>query len=320
MRPPLPSAATMNGTSNHPPDSAPSGSQHHEQHTGRDRRDLSRVVEALEAVHGSQSSNETRKQASIFLEEAKAHNEAPDHGFTLASDRAQAPVLRHFGLSMLEHAIRHRWVDYTAEQSMAVKDMVVNLARDLQESDPLYLRNKIAQLWVEVAKRSWAGLWMDMDELLVNIWSGGQVPHKIFVAAVLEGLSEDVFNREDATATLRGSKLSKACVDIFTPTAVLLDQFPNRSTTVKVRCGDEGWLVRLANYLFQWTEDAAQNPAQDSICPNKVLVAMRAALAWAVPRAVVEARSVQSVCRCLAMPNVPMQMVSLHTLPALSRP
>lgn len=278
------------------------------QTNGDSQHSVSRIVEALEAVHSAQSSNETRKQASAFLEEARAHDEAPYHGFTLASDRSQPPIVRHFALSLLEHAVRHRWVDYSEDQSLALRRWVTNLALKVDAQDPSYLRTKVAQLWVEVAKRSWAKEWMDMDEELVRLWTSAESTetHKILVAEVLEGLSEDIFNREDATATLRGGKLSKACVDIFTPAAVLREQFPNRSTTVQVRYGEEGWLVRLAEDLFRWTE----NPGRDRTSPIKVIAALKAALGWAIPRAIVAARCVPSIFRCLATSNVPMQMVS----------
>ena len=272
------------------------------------QHNVAQIIEALEAVHGAHSSNETRRQASSFLEEAKTNDEAPYHGFSLASDRSQPPVVRHFALSLLEYAIRHRWVDYTEAQALALRQWVTSLAQLVEPNDPPYLRNKIAQLWIEVAKRSWANEWLDMDEELVRLWTRDETTdtYKILVAEVLEGLSEDVFNREDATATLRGSTLSKACVDIFTPAVVLQEQFPNRNSSRRVRCGDEGWMVRLAEFLFKWTE----HPVEDQTCAIKVIATLKAALGWAIPKAIVASRCVPSICRCLALPNVAMQMVS----------
>ncbi|KAI9820881.1 MAG: hypothetical protein M1832_003514 [Thelocarpon impressellum] len=283
------------------------------------RRYVSQVVEALEAVHGSRTSNETRKQASAFLEQARTHAEAPYHGFTIAADKSQPPVARHYALSLLEHAVRHNWPQYSDEQALALRQWIIRLAQDIDAADPFYLRNKIAQLWVEVAKRSWAAQWMDMDELLVRLWASEDLARRALVAVVLEGLSEDVFNREDATATLRGSRLSKACVDIFTPTAVLLDQFPNRSTSVDVRYGEEGWLRRLGEHLRQLStaDPAWPKDEQVSYCAVKVLAALKAAVAWSIPRAIAAADCVPNICRSLASSNIPAQLASVDALHAL---
>ena len=291
-------AAIANNTNSHNPQK---GDSHH---------NVSRIVEALQAVHGTQSSNETRRQASLFLEETKAHDEAPYHGFTLASDGSQPPVVRHFALSLLEHGIRYRWVDYSEEQARALRQWVTTLAQKLDDDDPSYLRSKVVQLWVELAKRSWADQWLDMDEQLVQLWGSaeGTKTRQVFVVEVLEGLCEDIFNREDAAASLRGNDLSKACVDIFTPAVVLHEEFPNRSQSVKVRYGDEGWLTRLTDFLFLWSESPAQeDQASISI---KVLSALKAAIGWSIPKAIVTARCVPAICRCLSLARPQVQMVS----------
>jgi exportin-5 len=274
---------------------------------------VSRIVEALQAVHGSQATNETRRQASLFLEEAKAHDEAPFHGFSLASDQSQPPVVRHFALSLLEHGIRYRWVDYSDEQARTLRQWVTTLAEKLDDQDPAYLRNKVAQLWVDLAKRSWADHWLDMDEQLVQLWRNpeGGTTRLIFVAEVLEGLSDDVFHHEDAAVSIRGSDLSKACVDIFTPAVVLQEHFPNRSHSVAVRCGDEGWLSRLVDFLIAWSGHPSQ--ADQASVAIKVISALKAALGWSIPKAIVTARCVPGVCRCLSLPNPQVQMVSRET-------
>jgi exportin-5 len=271
------------------------------------------IVKALEAVHNSQSTNESRKQAFVFLEQAKTSSEAPYHGFTLASDRSQSPVVRHFALSLLEYAIKHNWTDYSLEQSSTLREWVLRLAQDINGQDPLYVRNKIAQLWVELAKRSWASEWMDMDELLVRLWSG-PIVHKELVLLVLETLSEDVFNREDSAAALRGNQLNKACVDVFTPASVLAENFPARDIDVHVRFGDEGWLARLRD-LLEWClgNDVGANE-EVRTCAIKTLAALKAAMQWIMHKATVAVRCTEQIRRGLSAPSVPVQMVSPQDL------
>lgn len=272
---------------------------------------LPRIHEALQLVHSPYSPNHARRQASQFLEDVKADDEAPYHGYTLASDKAQEAVVRHYALSLLEHAVKHKWVEYSPAQATALQEWIVQLSQAIAPDDPLYLRNKTAQLWVEIAKRSWGAEWMDMDELLVRLWEiTGSIVHKEFVLYVLETLSEEIFNGEDTVAILREGALSKACVEIFTPAIVLAEAFPSRQIGAKIRYGEEGWLVRLGELLKQCLEaDLAQNPEYQT-CAVKTLAVYRSVMPWAVPRAIASSSCVERMCACLAAPSVPMQLVS----------
>lgn len=298
----------MNGTTNgHGPAMA---SQNGHPHNG-DATSLSQIHEALNIVHGPYSSNETRRQASIFLEDVKASPEAPYDGFTLACDKTQQPVVRHYALSLLEHAIKHKWAEYTEEQAITLRGWVLQLSQDVAPEDPLYLRNKTAQLWVEIAKRSWAGEWTDMDELLVRLWEiQGDVVHKEFVLFVLETLSDEVFNGEDTIAVLREGVLSKACVEIFTPATVLAEAFPSRQIGTTVRYGEQGWLIRMGELLSQCLDhDLLGNPQYQS-CVLKTLAVYKSVMPWAIPRAIGSASCVQYMSKCLAAPTVAVQLVS----------
>ena len=272
---------------------------------------LPRIHEALDIVHGPYSSNDSRRQASLFLEEIKTDDEAPYHGFTLASDKNQQPVVRHYALSLLEHAIKHKWADYSEAQGTVLREWVLQLSQQISPDDPLYLRNKTAQLWVEVAKRSWAAEWIDMDELLVRLWeTPGSVVHKEFVLFVLETLSDEVFNGDDTVAILREGALSKACVEIFTPAIVLAEAFPNRQIGTTVRYGEEGWLVRVGELLNQCLDNNLFHNSQYQSCATKTLAVYKSVMPWAIPRAIASASCVQHMCKSLAASSVAVQLVS----------
>ena len=64
---------------------------------------LSQVVQALQAIYEASSTNDTRRQATDYLERAKHDANALTHGHTLALDRSQPPQLRHYGLTLLEY-------------------------------------------------------------------------------------------------------------------------------------------------------------------------------------------------------------------------
>lgn len=272
---------------------------------------LAQIHEALQIIHGAYSSNDSRREAGLFLENVKNNTEAPYHGFTLASDKSQQPVVRHYALSLLEHAIKYKWQEYSEEQGTALRGWILQLSRDVSPDDPLYLRNKTAQLWVETAKRSWAAEWLDMDELLVRLWEiPGSVVHKEFVLFVLENLPEEVFNGEDIVTMLREGALSKACVEIFTPAHVLAEAFPKRHPGTVVRYGEEGWLVRMGELLDQCLESDLSGNSEYQSCAVKILAVYRAVMPWAIPKAVSSASCVQHMSKSLATPSVAIQLVS----------
>lgn len=278
-------------------------------HDHNDSADVdTQISRALQVVHNPRSSNVLRQEASQYLEDVRSDKEAPYHGFGLASNRTQPAIVRHFGLSLLDQAIRHRWGEYMLEQRTALRDWVLQLSEGVTGDDPLYIRNKIAETWVEVAKRSWVVEWMNMDELLVRMWDGS-VAQKMLVLTVLETLSEDIFGHEDATAGLRGTDLNRACVDIFTPATVLIEQFPSRDTSINVRYGKEGWLSRIGDLIDWCTNDSHIDKIQQ-VCAIKCLTTLKSAIGWIIPKALVNTSSLRRICRCLAAANMGIQLVS----------
>lgn len=262
---------------------------------------LARIREALEVVHSPYSANESRRQAQDFLEQVKTFPEAPFQGYTLACDKSQPPVVRHYALSLLEHAIRYQWSSYNEEQIVALRDWVLELSQALSPDDPTYIRNKTAQLWVEVAKRSWGSEWLDMDSMLVQLW---QIPdsfvHKELVLFVLETLSDEVFTGDDSVVAMREGVLSKACVEIFTPTAVLVESFPNRQPGPDVRSGHEGWLSRLCQFLDYCLKASSTQNKDIQACATKGFSLLLSLMPWAIPKAIAAADTVRIACEGLA--------------------
>ena len=236
----------------------------------------------------STSSNEARKQAGAFLEAAKSDREAPLHGFKLAHDVSLEPIVRHFGLLLLENAIRYAWLDYTQTENTTVRNWILALAENVHNSDPAYLRNKIAQLWVDVAKRSWDHDWQNMDELLVKLWENAAIQPNAaqwdLVLFILETLVDDVFNREDSVAGLRNTPLSKACLDIFTPLDVFNTYYTLREPSTVIRCGKEGWLVRLIRLLNEAIVAGVKENSEAEACSVKILGVLKACMGWSIPK------------------------------------
>ena len=273
------------------------------------------IIRALEVVHDPRSSNDTRADASRYLERLTDHDEAPYNGFLLASEKGNPPVVRHFGLSLLENTVRLRWLHLSAEQKDAVRGWVVKLAQSVAQSDASYVRNKVAHVWVEIAKRSWALDWLDMDERLVEIWTSSTV-QKMLVMEVLETLSENSFGKEDAITALRGPELNKACVEVFTPHQVIARHFPERDAAANTRYGSEGWLARIAD-LLAWCLQQEQGSREAQACAQRALTTLRSAASWVIPVALAETQCIQRACQLMMRGNGSTQLAAIEMLSAL---
>ncbi|KAJ5886772.1 uncharacterized protein N7473_009446 [Penicillium subrubescens] len=272
------------------------------------------IIRALEVIHSPTSTNNLRKEALSFVEALKDNEAAARNGFLLASRADHAAVVRYFGLTLLDHVLRH--LSFTnPEESTSLRSMILQLAENIRPEDPSYFRNKIPQLWSEAAKKSWGLDWVDMDEALVKFW-GVSLVHNELVLAVLETLSEDVFFREDTVSSLRGSELNRALVEIFTPTAIVEQINPDKNTNAVLRCGQEGWLVRICEFLDTCVQNASTSvEARDAAV--KALTTLRSALSWSIYKAVIAGQVVASVFRALTCQDDQVLLAAVEALHSL---
>jgi len=281
--------------------------------------DLPQILAALQAIYEPQSSNEQRHNATTFLEQVKSNSAAPSHGFNLAQDTSQTPIARHYGLSLLEHAIRYKLDDFTGEECDTIRGWVIQLAQNISENDPPFLRGKVARLWVDLAERNWGLDWMDMDESLCKIWQGSYVHHEL-VLYVLETLADEVFNVDNTgAASLRSNELGKACVEIYTAENVLSRVFPERESSTSLRHGSEGWFHRLLEMLERCLcqDLEQQQQAQTRMCISKILAVVQAIVPWIILKAVHDSECLSLISRCLTTQDSAIQMGAIEVLHAL---
>ena len=280
---------------------------------------LSQITQALEATYDARSTNDTRRAALEFLDGAKKQPDAPQHGYTLASDASQQPAIRHFGLSLLEFALRYKWDEYGQSEAETLRSWILNLAQNVSESNPQYFRNKVASLWVEVAKRCWAADWLDMDALLMALWdtsdNSKQLVYRQMVLYILECLSEDICNREDPVAGLRQEVLGQSLNEIVIPSQLYQDHLESRGSSQNVRHTQDGWLANICAFLFQCSTVISQGDQRVVTSATKTLEAMRPTVTWLSLRALTESQCVQSLYKMLAAGDAAVQTVRIVAAP-----
>ena len=269
------------------------------------------ILQALDLVYSRASDNDTRRHASEFLDTQKDAEGAYQHGFVLASDTAQTSTTRHYGLSLLEHTIRQRWHDLPEADCEQVRGLILKLVHGLRHEDPPYLRRKIASLWVELAKKSWALDWFDMDAILLDIWNANSYIPTEFVLTVLENLSEDTFVRDDPAASLRGHELNSALVEIFTSASLFTGGVKAGKTLIQLRADDKGWLARLVEFVKSCvSNDLSAAPERAGL--KMALDTIRSVILWIMPGAIVSTHCLQWVCGALKPHDPETLMVRIH--------
>lgn len=273
------------------------------------------IIQALEIVHSPSSSNDNRRQATSYLEDVKNQDGLTDAGYKIANDASKPAPVRYYGLSLLEHVIKRQSFALNAEGSAELRQLILNLSMTLDETREPYIRNKIAALWVELAKRSWGLDWFDLDSALLQIWSGSAVG-KEFVLNVLENLSEDVFVRDDATAILRDKDLNNAVVEIFTSSENYAGGLKLGDTTYQMRQGEEGWTMRVTQFLNEVLQQSSSTKSAHRLCLS-ALATLRSTFTWIMTPAIVGANAMTPICDSLTRDDAEIVLAALDTLLAL---
>ncbi|KAM4041690.1 exportin-5 [Anomaloglossus baeobatrachus] len=114
-------------------------------------------------------------------------------GLQLA-EKSQPPLIRHFGLQVLEHVVKFRWNDMDREEKLVLKDSVMGLiaggVRPILEEEG-HIKDVLARIVVEMVKREWPQHWPNMLTELEGLIQNGEVQTEL-VMFILLRLAEDV--------------------------------------------------------------------------------------------------------------------------------
>lgn len=103
-------------------------------------------------------------------------------------------IVRHFGLKLLEDVIKLKWNEMNPEQKLFVKENAMRLMDEGVEdllSSPNHLKDVIARIVVEIAKREWPQQWPSFLTELEALCSEGDKQTELVMFVMLR-LVEDV--------------------------------------------------------------------------------------------------------------------------------
>ncbi|QLL33136.1 hypothetical protein HG536_0E00460 [Torulaspora globosa] len=293
-----------------------------------DPNGASQVITALEVIYSGKSTNEERLEAQKFLDRVKGHEESPFWGYEIALNNPADYILKHFGLGLLENAVRKNWVDYNLEKRLALRKWVVELNCGVQKEDPRYIKQKLAFLWVEIAKRTWGEAlrgdnpskeelmesWVDMDANLTELWNIGGASRELALV-IFKILFEDVFLLDDLTVLKRMTIIQPLCVMTISPMDVFATKYKFTEKWTLFKANQEGW---FALWVSELNNALAQNNAEYVI---RLLETLKTCLNWPLGEVIIKNDIFSTLLQCF-LSNIPkaqsMALDSMHIL--LTRP
>lgn len=142
---------------------------------------ITSIVNNLGVVSSPNATNQERIQATQFLESIK--QQPTEQVIQLATQLVGvqlAGFIRHFGLQLLEHLIKSQWPQYGPEQKQSITNTIFTVIKyglkDMFAEDS-FIKQKVASLLVEVAKREFPQHWPNFFDTVLPFTSIGVTLH-----------------------------------------------------------------------------------------------------------------------------------------------
>ena len=297
-----------------------------------DTNGVNQIIIALEAVYDAKVDNARRREAQAFLEEVKLNDELPYWGYQLAlPDNGLDHIVRHFGLLLLQHAIRSRYHQLDQAKLVAIRNWVVELAAKTAEDEPHYIKEKIAFLWVAIAKRVWGShlikqresddlsdsekeaLWVSMDLDLWNLWNSLLATRDVSII-ILRTLFEDIYIIEDPAAAMRLTVLNQLAITITTPDNVLDTIWEPLPQFALCKALSEGWFKAWAQFLVERLSQHDILLPECQLFVPKLLHTFKTCLHWILPQVLREENIMANLFKILTLDDTKIKTAAIDCL------
>ena len=115
------------------------------------------------------------------------------YGLYLSQKHHSFPV-RHVGLQLFEHSIKHQWNDMNPDEKLYVKNSAMSvLAEGTNDllTEPTHIKDALSRLVVEMIKREWPQQWPDMLKEMKQLACHGETQTELVLFIFLR-LAEDI--------------------------------------------------------------------------------------------------------------------------------
>lgn len=293
-----------------------------------DSEGASQIISALEVIYTSTSTNEDRLKSQQFLDTVKLQEESPFWGYQIALNNPNNFIVKHFGLGLLSDAIKTKWNKYDAEKRIVVRKYIMELNYRVLEQDPRYIKEKLAFLWVEVAKRSWGEAlkggdqtpqlllesWVDMDTNLTELWRISNASRELTLI-IFRILFEDVFLLDDMIVLKRMTIIQPLCVMLVSSMEIFAAKYKFTDKWTLFKANQEGW---FSIWISELNTALIEKNSEYVI---RLLETLKTCLNWPLSEVIIKNDVLSTLLECF-LSGIPkaqsMALDSMHIL--LTRP
>lgn len=284
---------------------------------------VSKIVNALELIHSPKTANTDRQEAQSFLEQVKRQESSPLWGYELALPTQRA-IVRHFGLTLLQNSINREWPNYDQEKKLAIRSWIIDLSMKLLPEDPHFLREKLAFLWVAVAKRCWGCFvgkfedkiassqklvegWATMDKDLLSLFKSNSHTRELSLI-IFRTLFEDVYILDDSITSRRSQVLNSMCTNVLLPDTLLNSIYEPNISLAESKATKEGWFLIWQELL----NDSIRNGDERSII--KILETLKTCLNWPYSSLLNESQILKTFLDAILVSNIKIKILTVDCL------
>lgn len=305
---------------------------------------VSQIISALDVVYDLKSSNNDRHTAQQFLESVKQNPESPYWGYQIALrlNNNNNFIVRHFGLSLLQSSIKSGFFTFDAVKRLAIRAWIIDLVSLADPQDPHYIKEKLAFLWVSIAKRMWGTHlvkdyrpsspsspaktdspivpendavdgWTLMDADLWDLWNLNPTTRELSLI-IFRTLFEDLYLLDDPIAIKRSAILNQLCVLVVTPQSVLNAIYEYSPIICQAKSVPEGWFVAWSKFLLETLSQNALDSEQTQIFAPKILSIFKTCLHWVQPLVLRSENIMQTLIGILEVQDVGLKTLAVDCL------
>ncbi|EGW35471.1 uncharacterized protein SPAPADRAFT_133068 [Spathaspora passalidarum NRRL Y-27907] len=321
-----------------------------------DTSGVQQIISALGVVYDPKSTNSQRHEAQQFLETIKTNEESPFWGYQLSlpANNGKNYIVRYFGLSLLQGSITLNYHKFDSLKSQAIRNWIIELAWKIEPDDPHYIKEKVAFLWVSIAKRVWGNYLiktynnkenhipaeptanstkLDQESPEVSpvspqdandgwvsmdsdLWKlwNNNITCRELSLIILRTLFEDIYLLDDPIASKRSVILNQLSIFIVTPDDVLNTIYESNPNVAMCKTIPNGWFKIWSQFLI---EILSTNDFKSQTCQTfvpKILSTFKTCLHWVQPSVLREENIMQTLINILTVPDVKWKTLAIDCL------
>ncbi|XP_052767474.1 exportin-5-like [Mya arenaria] len=242
-----------------------------------DKGDIDTLKLAVATIFEPSSSPHDRLRAQQICENFKESSPHCIQCGLLLADRQNSPIIRHFGLKLLEHCTKYRWNSLTNDEKQLLKANSLQLISEGTGDilvEELHIKDAVSRLVVEILKHEWPNNWTSLMGDLYQLCISGPTQTELVMMVFLR-LIEDVITFQNLQ-TLRRREIVNALnvniAEIFELFVNLLQEHSNSAINLENRASPALETNILQHYRVSVSTLATLNGYLDWVAMSHIVI------------------------------------------------